>query len=330
MKKKYRIWWEILFQGILVCLLLVIPCVGFADGIQAEDVQISRTQGVLKGTLLLPETHGPCPAVLLIAGSGPTDRDGNNQISGRTDSLKQLAEGLAQNGIASLRYDKRGIGESLFPGMKEENLVFEDYISDAEAWIQWMKKDPRFSSVVVLGHSEGSLIGAAAAGQTDADAFISIAGIGKPLQKILLDQLQRFAPQAYYEQSREIISELEQGHQVPLPDPSFAVLFRPSVQPYLISEFRYDPGKEISALKIPVLLLQGTHDIQVDPENAQRLKQADPNARLVMIEGMNHVLKLVSMDKEEQLASYSNPQLPDAPQLISEIVRFVRGSDRQK
>jgi len=234
------------FKTLLLCLLIAVPVTGLAAGIQKEEVQITQKQGTLKGTLVLPPSQKQCPVVLLIAGSGPTDRNGNSSLSGQNNSLKLLAEGLAEKGIATLRYDKRGIGESRFPALKESALTIEDYIQDASKWIYYLKKDPRFYSVIVLGHSEGSLIGATAARQCAADAFISVAGPGKSLQTILLEQLQQNTSKEYYLQSKCIISELEKGHTVPIPDSSFAILFRPSVQPYLISEFRYDPAIEIS------------------------------------------------------------------------------------
>lgn len=315
--------WYLFIRILLLCLLIAVPLAGLTAGIQTEEVQLTQKQGILKGTLILPQSQKQCPVVLLIAGSGPTDRNGNNSLSGENNSLKLLAEGLAEKGIASLRYDKRGIGESRFPALKESDLTIETYIQDASQWIGYLKKDSRFYSVIVLGHSEGSLIGAAAARQSVADAFISVAGPGKSLQTILLEQLQQNTSQEYFRQSKFIISELEKGHSVPIPDSSFDILFRPSVQPYLISAFRYDPALEISKLNIPVLLVQGTHDIQVAPENGRILKLAAPKATLVMIDGMNHVLKFAAMDRDDQIATYSNPHLPVVPQLITSIAAFI-------
>ncbi len=150
-----------------------------AEVLTDERTSLSVSGGTLHGSLLVPPGSAPVPIALLISGSGPTDRDGNTPLlPGKNDSLKLLAEGLAARNLASLRYDKRGIGESVGAGRNESRLRFENYIDDAAAWGQRLRKDKRFSSLVIVGHSEGSLIGAVAAQKIPADAFISLEGIG--------------------------------------------------------------------------------------------------------------------------------------------------------
>ena len=151
----------------------------------ATATELKTPTGTLHGTLLAPESKKPVPVVLIISGSGPTDRDGNSAIlPGKNDSLKMLAEGLAAKGIASLRYDKRGIGESAGAMTAEKDLRFETYIDDAAAWAAKLKKDPRFSRVVIAGHSEGSLIGMVAAQKGAAAAYVSIAGLARPADAV--------------------------------------------------------------------------------------------------------------------------------------------------
>ena len=280
----------------------------------------------LHSTLLLPKEHGKSvPVVLLIAGSGPTDRNGNSpMLAGKNNSMLMLAEGLAMNGIASLRYDKRGIGESAKAMVAETDLRFETYIDDAVSFCEQLRADKRFSAVVIAGHSEGSLIGMVAARRCNASGFVSIAGAGRPAADILRTQLAGKLPPALATQSDAILKDLEAGSTTDKPPVELSALYRPSVQPYLISWFRYDPAKSIAALSVPVLIVQGTTDIQVSVDDAKRLAAANPPAKLLILEGMNHVLKSVPADREKQMASYGDPTLVLAPDLLAAIIDFVR------
>jgi pimeloyl-ACP methyl ester carboxylesterase len=193
-------------------------------------------------------------------------------------------------------------------------------------WGQYLRNDRRFQALVVIGHSEGSLIGMVAARKIPADGYISIAGAGQPGGQIILTQLksQPIPPDAM-KQVEGIVSSLEQGRTVDSVPAGFGALFRESVQPYLISWFRYDPAKEIASLTMPVLILQGTTDIQVGVSEANLLAAANPQAQLAVIEGMNHVLKEVPEGRRKQIASYSDPSLPLAPKLLDEISGFMAG-----
>lgn len=279
----------------------------------------------LKSTVLLPADAAlPAPVVLLIAGSGPTDRDGNSAgLPGKNDSLKMIAIGLAGKGIASLRYDKRGIGESARAAGSESDLRFEMYVEDAAMFCRQLKADRRFRGVVIAGHSEGSLIGMIAAKRCGAAGFISIAGAGRPAADILREQLADKLPPELALKSEAILRGLEAGKTTADPPAELAALYRPSVQPYIISWFKYDPGKEIAALTMPVLIIQGTTDIQVSVDDAKRLAAANRQAKLVLVEGMNHVLKSVPANREKQIASYSDPALPLAPELLPAMVSLV-------
>lgn len=299
-----------------------------ATAATAEDVSLQTLTGVLHGTLQLPAGEGPVPAVLLIAGSGPTDRNGNvAALPGPNDSLKMLAEGLAANGIASVRYDKRGIGASATAGAKEADLRFDAYVADAAAWVQQLRKDARFSTVTVAGHSEGSLIGLLAASK--ADAFVSIAGPSKPASVVLREQLQTKLPPDLLKENERILAALEEGSIADAVPPLLAALYRPSVQPYLISWMKYDPSRELAKLTVPVLIVQGTTDLQVPVTAAHELKKASPKADVAIINGMNHVLKAVGGDLSGQLSSYSDPKLPVVPELIERVSAFVKKSARK-
>jgi alpha/beta superfamily hydrolase len=293
-----------------------------------EPAELKTDTGILRGTLEVPKTPEHWPAILFIAGSGPTDRDGNNSIAGRNDSLKLLAEALAKRGIGSLRFDKRAIAESSQAGRKEEDLRFETYIDDAVQWGKQLLKDPRVRFLVVLGHSEGSLIGMETCKKLDAKGFISIAGSGRPASRLILSQLEPKLPAEMYQQCKSIIEQLEQGKTVAGTPAELNALFRPSVQPYLISWFKYDPAKRLAPLKIPCLIIQGTTDIQATVDDAKLLAKSNQQAKLVVIEGMNHIFKKVPNDLQQQIKSYNDPSLPVVPELVEKIAAFTKGLEK--
>ncbi|HMQ07899.1 MAG TPA: alpha/beta hydrolase [Saprospiraceae bacterium] len=290
--------------------------------IAGEAMILETKTGDIKGTLLNPSQTEITSVVLIIAGSGPTDRNGNNPMM-TNNSLKMLADALLENGIASLRYDKRGVGESMVTGLKEKDLRFEHYVDDAKDWIDYLKSDQRFSEIIVLGHSEGSLIGMIAAQKQEVSKFISVAGVGMTAGEILREQLKN-QPPIVLEHSLPIIEKLEAGETVEDVPAMLQSLFRPSVQPYLISWFKYEPQKEIVKLEKPILIIQGTTDIQVKVAESEKLADANPNAVKVIIEGMNHILKESEMDWLKNTQTYSMPDLPLKPELIEAIVNFLK------
>ncbi|NOU59646.1 alpha/beta hydrolase [Marinifilum caeruleilacunae] len=286
-----------------------------------HEIVLETETGNIKGTLLIPSTAEKTAVVLIIAGSGPTDRNGNNPMM-TNNSLKMLAEGLQKNGIASLRYDKRGIGESTNSGLQEIDLRFEHYVKDVEDWIDLLNKDERFSEIIVLGHSEGSLIGMIASQKSEVEKFISLAGVGIPAGDIIREQL-KAQPPVVLDHSLPIIEKLESGETVEDVPLMLYSLFRPSVQPYMISWFRYNPQKEIAKLDKPILIIQGTTDIQVSVSNADQLAMANEKSQKLIIEGMNHVLKESEADRQKNIQTYAMPDLPLKKELIGSIVGFI-------
>jgi len=291
-----------------------------------ENIQLNTGIDTIYGTVTLPEIYTEVPVVLIIAGSGPTDRDGNNTHGLLTNSYKMIAYELAQNGIASVRYDKRGIGESSKAMKSEEDLVFDDYIDDAVNWVQMLHNDKRFLKIAILGHSEGSLIGMVAADKLQVDAFISAAGMGYSFYDTLKRQLSSQAKDVY-DECVTIMNELKKGNRVSDINKDYYSLFRPSVQPYISSVFRYDPAIEIKKLNIPVLIIQGTTDLQVTVNDATILKNSNPDAELKIIDGMNHILKDAPIDQEKNLKTYSNPKLPLSSMFKECLIKFIKEND---
>jgi len=297
----------------------------------SDTLTLDTPTGKIAGTLLVPAATGPMPLVVIIAGSGPTDRNGNSPLlPGANNSLKLLAEGLAARGIASVRYDKRGIAASAQAIVSETNLRFDTYADDAAACIRLLRPDARFSTITVVGHSEGSLLGMLATQRAGADGYVSIAGAGRAADKILREQLTGKLPPDLLSFANKALDAMLAGHTVDSVPPALAALFRPSVQPYMISWLRVDPQVEIKRLGVPALIVQGTLDIQVPVSDAQLLTQAEPKSKLLVIDGMNHVLKRVAPDQASQQASYSDPNLPVAPELIDGIAAFVKTIPRRK
>jgi hypothetical protein len=282
-------------------------------------ITLNTKTGDIFGTLTTPEKFDKIPVALIIAGSGPTDRDGNNAKM-KNNSLKMLSTALLQNGIATLRYDKRAIAESKDAGKNEADLRFDDYVNDAKGWIELLKQDKRFSKVIIIGHSEGSLIGMIAG--TMADKYVSIAGAGQSADKIIKEQLSK-QPKFIQDTSFAIIDSLKKGYTVKYVNPMLFSLFRPSIQPYLISWFKYDPQTEISKMTISTLIIQGTNDIQISVEDAKRLSKANPKAKLVLIDKMNHIFKMVEGDRQANIATYTNPTLPISDELVKSITEFI-------
>ncbi len=301
----------------------------FTGFVQASVLQrpisLDTGSGELYGSLLLPKSATPVPVVLIISGSGPTDRDGNNPDGGRNDSLKRLAWVLAKHNVASVRYDKRGVAASLAATPDERNLTLDAYVADAVAWGQKLKADPRFGNLILLGHSEGALIASLAAPTVDAAAVISVSGSARPIDQVLRQQLSYRLPPPLVLRSNQLLDSLKAGHVDDDVPPQLQVIFRPSVQPYLITLFRQDPAAAFARLKMPALIIQGSNDIQVGVGDAQMLKAAKPDAELALIEGMNHVMRIVPNDIKRQMASYKDPQLPLAAELGAHILSFIEG-----
>ncbi|MGE7946803.1 alpha/beta hydrolase [Lysinibacillus sp. NPDC093688] len=288
-----------------------------------ETIKIPVKDGELT-VALQKASKEPSPVALIIAGSGPTDKDGNSAIAGKNNSLKMIAEGLAKDGIATVRYDKRGVGDNQSLLTKEENMTIDQYVDDAVQVINTLLADNTYSSVHIIGHSEGSLIGLLAAQKANVESFVSIAGTGRPIDEVLLEQLKvQFTP-ALLKETTDVLASLKKGELVKnVSSPELQSLFRSSVQPYMISWLKYNPANELAKVKSRVLIIQGTTDIQVVATDAEALKKGKPDAKLVYMDGMNHVLKNAPADRAKNLATYSDPSLPLHKELLPAIQQFI-------
>lgn len=290
-----------------------------------EPISLATTTGTIAGTLMRPDGARQAPVVLLIAGSGPTDRDGNPAASPiHPNTLKLLAAALADAGFASVRYDKRGIAGSAAAGAREQDLRFETYVADAAAWVAKLATDDRFGAVAIAGHSEGSLIGMMAAREQPAvKAFVSLEGPAQAAGQALRQQMDpRLAP-ALATRNDAILDTLEHGQTVPEVPAQLGTFYRASVQPYLISWFRYRPADVFGSLGMPSLVVQGDRDMQVPASEADALLAANPRAERLMVAGMTHPLKLAPPGPDGAKAAYLDPSLPLAPALTQGLLAFL-------
>ncbi len=291
----------------------------------ASNFNAQTAEGkTLFGTLQMPENKKEKPnVVLLIAGSGPTDRNCNSSLGLKSNAFIMIADSLSAAGIASVRYDKRGVGESSSAIGSEADTRFNDMVNDAIAFIKKIKAENKFGKIFVAGHSEGSLVGMMAAQKEKVDGFISIAGVGEGADKIMSKQIKEGSPNDTAD-ANLILNSLKKGKTFETKNENLSSIFHTSVQPYLISWFAYDPQIEIKKLNIPILIIQGKTDLQVGEEQAQLLKTAQPKATLILVDGMNHVLKLAPAERNENLKTYNMPELPISSIFSKSLIDFCK------
>ncbi len=276
---------------------------------QEETAVLKTLTGNLEGSLLFPSLTSGIPVVLIVAGSGPTDRNGNQEEL-QNNSLKMLAEELKTLGVASLRYDKRGVGQSI-SNLEEMEMRFETFSEDVRSWIDWLAADKRFTKIIVAGHSEGSLLSIiASVNNPHVKGLISLAGAGRSIDEVLKEQLAN-TPDQIKATMFGMLDKLKKGDTLGEVPPIFYAFFRPSIQPYMISWMKYNPQTELAKLKIPILVINGNKDVQVSTKDADLLAQSNKQAQLRIIKNMNHVLKTTdTLDKKLQMPVYDNPTLP--------------------
>lgn len=289
----------------------------------AHEVSLPSQPGPLAGTLL--DAGAAAPAALIIAGSGPTDRDGNSPLGITASTYRLIAEGLAGEGITTLRYDKRGVAASAGATVSEADLRFDTMVEDARAWAGLLREQTGQTCVWLIGHSEGALIAQAVAAedQTGICGLVLLSGAGRPAAVVLREQLRATTPEPYLSEAITVIDELDAGRTVDCP-PILVALCRPSVQSYVISWFDMDPVALTAAQELPTLVLQGTTDIQTSVEDARALAAARSGIELVLMEGVNHLLKVAPEDRAANIATYSNPDLPLADGVVDQVAGFIR------
>lgn len=293
----------------------------------STEIEANGPSGDLKGSLILPP--GSTEVALIIPGSGPTNRDGNSILGIRAQPYRLLAEGLAQERIASVRTDKRGMFGSRQAIANPNAVKLDDYVQDTRNWVSAIHQRTSSQRIWLIGHSEGGLIALAtlAAHIPFICGLVLIATPGRPLGDVLKRQIASNAANApILDSAIEAIDMLEAGRHIRLHElpPSLQTLFHPDLQDFLISLFVVDPAKLIEKIQVPVLIVQGKRDLQVEMADAERLRQHHPSASLAVFPDANHLMKPVAIDdRAANLATYSDPDLPLVSDLVKTISQFI-------
>ena len=303
----------------LSILILLSGFISLAQNNSFTTNEISINQYV-DGTLLTPTNVTRPDLAIIIGGSGPTDRDGNQSFL-KNNSLKKLAESLSNNNIATFRYDKR-IVKQIRLAQIDNNILFDDFVEDAISVLDYFIKSTRYNHIHIIGYSQGSLVGMLAA-NNGADGFISIAGVAQPIDNIVLEQIEKTYP-IFSKDAKRVFNTLRKGKKTNNYPAELASIFNKDVQGFMINWMQYNPEDEIKKLKIPVLILQGKKDLQVEIKEATKLHKALPQSKLAIIESMNHVLVSIEGDNLENSKSYNEPSRKISDVLINKIVDFIK------
>lgn len=302
----------------LIILFSLISSLTFSQEQTYSETDI-RISNWIDGSLIMPNS-GSEQLAIIIGGSGPTDRDGNQNFM-KTNNLKKLATQLANNGIATFRYDKR-IVKQIKMNTIDPKIKFDDFVSDAIDVVKYFKTKKEFKNIYIIGHSQGSLIGILAS-QEDVDGLISLAGAGQSIDAVVIDQVQKTAPM-FTEDTKRIFDILRSGTTTTDYPPALASVFDLSVQKFMMSWMKYDPTVMIKDLKIPVLIVNGTKDLQVETAEAELLHKANNKSKLKLIEKMNHVLFIIEGDAQENAKSYNDHNGKISEELVKDIVDFIK------
>jgi pimeloyl-ACP methyl ester carboxylesterase len=289
-----------------------------------SPVSVKTFAGSISGSLVVPNNaSGKIPVVLIIGDAGAIDRDGNNPKTGLTaNTYKILANDLGKNGIASLRYDKRMVGQSVSV-TKESQLSMDDYGDDAASLIALLNDDQRFSKVILFGHGEGSLTAMLALiDNPPIKGFITAEGAGEQADKLLTEQM-KSKSKIIQDEFKAILDSLRKGKTTDNVDPALYNIARPSLQHFLMSWCRIIPAKGIKRIKEPVLIIHGSTDLQMAVDNAEKLKKAKSDASLLIIKDMNHILREAPADPDQNMATFSKSDMPLKPEFVTAVVDFV-------
>lgn len=305
---------------LLFCLSFgIIPAISEAQNFIEDSLVIDK---FIEGNLVVPSPNKNAPLLIFIQGSGPTNRDGNSPagMGNNSDFAKKIAYQLAENGIASFRFDKRSL-EMRELGLK--SISFDDFITDVENILNYFKAENKFSQYIIAGHSQGSLIGMVAA-KNKADAFISLAGAGESIDHIMVRQFSRQIPSAK-DDLKTAFKEIKENGSTENYPAIFGPFFTKDSQDFLASWIRYNPSEEIAKLDIPVLIINGTRDLQVEEDQAKMLDSAALNSDLVLIKDMNHIFREIKEEEKDQnVASYNLPEKPLHPEIILVLTDFIK------
>ncbi|WP_103867224.1 alpha/beta hydrolase [Aquimarina sp. I32.4] len=301
---------------LFMCLITTL-CLAQSKEYNSAVVKINK---YVEGTLVTPYSDDSVPLIIFIMDAGAINRDGNDRMS-KNDTFKHLAYELAKSGIATYRYDKR-----LFKmdglGIREHEISLDHFIEDAISVIEFFKKNKKYKKISIAGHGQGSLIGMIAA-KGRANSFISIAGNAMPLDQVIIEQIAKQAP-GLDKSAAVAFEQLKKSGRATEYDPALESIFRYDLQPFMRSWLQYNPSEEIVELEIPILIMYGDKDLQVETAQAEKLKEVVPQADFLFVQNMNHILKEIKGGRLDNHKSYNEPFRKIMPEIISGITNFVK------
>jgi len=306
-------------KKIFLIFIILLNTISFAQDKTYTEQNVSINK-FIDGSLLIPNKYSNSTLTIIISDSGPTDRNGNQNFT-KSYNLKKLAISLAEQNIASYRYDKRIVKQIRY-GRVDNNIMFDDFITDANSVIDYFKSKNIFNKIYVIGHGQGSLVGMVAA-KGKADGFISLAGAGKSIDNVIIDQIELTAA-IYTEDAKRVFKELKQGKTTDDYPEGLASIFSKDLQPFISNWMQYNPQEEINQLQIPTLIISGTKDLQVSVEEATLLNVASKNSTLKIIDKMNHILVPIEGDDLENSKSYNESYRKLSPEVVKFIASFIK------
>lgn len=290
--------------------------VAFAQ-IKTEEITIYNKEIELPGTLTYSQEK--TPLIIWVHGSGNVDRNGNQMGTFvKANYILQFREAINTNNIAFFSYDKRTANPKNQNLLKDTKII--DFAIDAQEVVSHFKKGMRFSEIILIGHSQGSLIAMLAS--ENVDKYISIAGAGETIDKTIVKQIGEKNP-TLGTAAQQQFDTLKSKGKIKTVNPFLTNLFAKPNQAFILSWMQLDPLQEIKKLQIPVLIINGDKDLQVQINDAEKLKAANTLAELRIIKNMNHVLKNIQKE-EDNLTSYSSPDFPISEKLIKSVVSFIK------
>lgn len=283
----------------------------------SEEISVNQ---FIDGILLTPKDSKNQSLAIIIGDSGPTDRNGNQNFQ-KNNILRKLAENLSNNGVATYRYDKR-IVKQIRKGRVSKTISFNDFITDAVSIVDYFTEKNTFKNIYIIGHGQGSLVGILAS-KEKVSGFISIAGSGKSIDEVILDQVEQTVP-GLLDESQEAFQKLKEGKRTTNYPSALESIFSLENQPFMSSWMQYHPQEQIAELTIPTLIINGTKDLQVPIEEAELLKDASKNGDLLLIDNMNHVMFPILGDDLENSKSYNESFRTLSPELTPAILDFIK------
>ena len=297
---------------------LVLGTTGYAQEKEYNETNI-KVNKFVRGTLITPYSDSLVPLVIFVMDAGEVNRDGNDRLS-RNDTFKKLAITLAKRGISTFRYDKRLLAMDNL-GIQIGDLSSTDFVEDTQAIVAYFHKNKSYSKIILAGHGQGALVAMKAVNE-NVDGYISIAGNGQSIDKIIITQLEEQAP-GLDKSAARAFAELKVKGRASNYDPALSSIFAYDVQPFMRTWMQLDPSAVLNTLSIPILILQGDKDLQVSTEQALLLKEAQPNAEIHILENMNHILRKIKGGRIANHKSYNEHWIPLMPEAVEVLVSFV-------